>query len=273
MASLHRARVCAVGTEEDMIRLLSVLLDNCSALPPAEDRAPFSLEELYSLMLTYTHEHASDLESFMYSMISPSRYADAEPGTCRLNVRRENCGLWTATFAYDSPNPFQIHEWLDLHRRCGNLLMVVQRASWDFGLDKGELILTGGEVMDNWQAMNECWLWLIPQYECGYPPEEAVNRLAKLAVTLEREESDMTVEELLKSCMDNLNAIAMETEDPNALAASLAGCLERRDFVGLLEIQHLVAEAALWEIEHNAKWLACLDTVLAAWRAYLAQKA
>lgn len=269
MSSVHRARVCAVGSEDDMIRLCSVLLDNVTALPSDEDRPPFKLEELYQLILSYTREHASELETFMYTMLSGSRFGMAEPGTCRLTIRQELCGLWTACFAYDSPCEFQIHEWLNLHKRCGNLLMVAQRASWDFGQDKGELILTGGEVMDNWDAMNECWLWLIPQYECGYPPEEAVARLEKLSKTLDREDSDMTVDELLKSCMDNLNAIALEVEDPAQLTASIAASLEKHDFISLLETQHMVAESVLWEVDHNAKWLACLETVREAWHQHL----
>lgn len=271
MASLHRARVCAVGSQEDMIRLCSMLLDNCGVLPDEEDRAPFTLEEVYGLVQEYTREHETELDGFAYNMISPIRYGNAESGTCRLNIREESCGLWTACFAYDSTCEFQPHEWLDLHKRCGGLLMVAQRASWDFGLDKGELIFTGGSLMDNWNGMNECWLWLIPQYECGFPPEEAVSRLAKLSKTLEREESDMTVAELLKSCMDNLTAIAMEVEDGVAVRESLDACLARRDFAGLLETQHMVAESVLWEVEHNAKWLACLETVLTAWEAYLAE--
>ena len=271
---LNRVRVCAVGTKEDMRNLCHVLLSNCGALLPEdeEDRAELTLDELKAMILQYTSENADEFDTFAYEMLSTMRYGDAEPGTCRLNIKEEPCGLWTACFSYDSQNQFQIHEWLDLHKRCGKVLMVAQRAAWEFGLDKGEIILVGGETMDNWDGMNECWLWLIPQYECGYPPEEAVARLEKLEKTLEREESDMTIEELLRSCMDNLNAIALEVEDGQALYASMMASLEKRDYVGVLEMQHLVAESVLWETEHNAKWLACLETVLDAWKKHLDEK-
>lgn len=266
---LNRVRVCAVGTKADMANLCRVLLSNCGALPPEDERPEYTLEELRAMVLQYAHENAEEFDTFAYEMLSTMRYGDADPGTCRLTIKEESCGLWTACFSYDSQSQFQVHEWLDLHKRCGKLLMVAQRAAWDFGLDKGEIILAGGEAMDNWDSMNECWLWLIPQYECGYPPEEAVARLEKLAETLEREEADMTIEELLCSCMANLNAIALEVEDGAALAGSMTACLERRDFVGVLEMQHMVAESVLWETEHNAKWQACLETVLDAWQKHL----
>lgn len=267
MATLHRARVCAIGSEEDMIRLCTQLLANVDALPEEDERPAYKLDELRGEIIAYTHQYAGELETFMYSMISGMRFGDAEQGSCRLNIRREPCGLWTACFAYDSASAFQTHEWLDLHKKCGNILMVAQRASWDFGLDKGEIIFTGGGMLDNWDSMLECWLWLIPQYECGYPPEEAVRRLHKLQGTMEREDSDLTVDELLKSCMDNLNAIAMSVEDSEQVAQRLAHCRETRDFMGLLEVQHMVAESVLWETDHNAKWLACLESVREAWLA------
>lgn len=268
MATLHRVRVVAVGSEKDMGRLCRVLLTNCDWLPPEDERPEFTVSELKDLIEDYIKVNGTPFDTFSYEMIAPMRFGDAEPGTCRLTIREENCGLWTACFSYDSQSVFQIHEWLDLHERCGRMLMVAQRASWDFGLDKGEIILTGGETLDDWNGMNECWLWLIPQYECGYPPEEAVKRLEKLSMTMEREECDMSISELLRSCMDNLNAIAMEVEDPEAVKASMRACVERRDFAGLLEMQHMVAESVLWETEHNAKWLACLETVLNAWKEY-----
>ena len=269
MASKHRARVCAVGTADDMSALLRAMLANCNALPSEEDRLPFTLEELIRMVQTCTHENGDEMDTFLYEMVSGIRYGSAEPGTCRLNVRQEKCGLWTACFAYDSASEFQPHEWRSLHRQCGQILMVAQRASWDFALDKGEMIFTGGEILDNWDGMNECWLWLIPQYECGYPPEEAVSRLEKLQRTLEREDADTTVDELLRSCMDNLTAIAMEVEDSQALIDSMTACAARQDFVGLLEAEHMIAESVLWETEHNAKWLACLESVRCAWQAHL----
>lgn len=269
MGSLHRVRVCAIGSEEDMVCLCEVMLDNVNALPGVEDRAPFKLEELYQKIVDYTHFYENPGDTFSYNMIACHRFGDAQAGTCKWQIRQETCGLWSAIFDYDGMTPFQVHEWMELHQRCGKMLMVVQRASWDFGADKGELILTGGETLDNWHAMNECWLWLIARYECGYPPEEAAQRLAKLSETLDREDSDMTVDELLKSCMDNLQALSLEIEDAETLRENLAHHAMNRNEVGLLEIKHMVAEAALWEIEHKAKWLACLEAVQNAWHQHL----
>ena len=113
-------------------------------------------------------------------------------------------------------------------------------------------------------------MYLIAQYECGYTPEEAVRRLEKLQATLEREDSDLTIGQLLEGCADNLQDIADHVADPQLLMDMMKRCREKRDYEGLFMLQCHVAEAALWETEHNARWLATLDAVRRAWQEHLA---
>ncbi len=40
MGKLHRARVIAVGSEQDMLRMVHVMLDNGDWLPEEEEYAP-----------------------------------------------------------------------------------------------------------------------------------------------------------------------------------------------------------------------------------------
>lgn len=267
MASLHRARVCMIGTEKDMSRICRILLENyANQEEDDEDLPQASLQEMQKRIVEIAHRDGTEFDTFLYHMISESRFGNAEPGTLRLQIVQQPCGLWTACFAYDSQDAFQTHEWLDLHKRSGMVLTVVQKANWDFGMDKGEVILSAGQILDNWDNMAECWLWLMHQYECGYPPEEAVERLKKLEKTLIREDFDMTVDELLESCANNLKMIAETLQDPQMVRQNLKTALENKDFYAFADLEHMVAESVLWETEHNARWLACIDAVRALWQ-------
>ena len=44
--------------------------------------------------------------------------------------------------------------------------------------------------------------------------------------------------------------------------------VKTEDYEGLFMLQCHAAEAALWETEHNARWLATLETVRQAWQAH-----
>ena len=272
MATLHRARVVAIGKEEDMLRLCRVMLRNCGEEEdPSEELPPMKLEELLAQIQHRADEEGSPEEcGFYYGMLGSRLYGHADAGTCRFRLRQEKCGLWTATFAYDSAEPFQQEDWLRLHNACDRLPMLALRASWDFAQAKGMLIYSGGHILENWERMEEAWMYLIAQYECGYPPEEAVRRLVKLQATLEREDSDLTVDALLEGCVDNLQDIADHVADPQLLKDMMERCRQARDYEGLFMLQCHAAEAALWETEHNARWLATLDTVRQAWQAHLA---
>lgn len=202
---LYRARVCMIGNEKDMQSLCHVMLENYGNLDEENELLPpTTLKEMQERIRKVAMQDGADSDTFLYEMISDIRYGDADTGTQRLEIVQQPCGLWTACFAYDSTHAFQVHEWMNLHNRCGQILMLVQHAGYDFGLDKGQLVITAGQVLENWDTMGECWLWLIQQYECGYPPEEAVDRLKKLEKTLRREDFDMSIDELLESCAQNL---------------------------------------------------------------------
>ena len=263
MPNLHRARVVAIGTEADMLRLNRALLNNMDALEDIEDGPAPTLEDIYQQVhKTAQYEGAQD-STFLYDMIAVTPYGDAEDESCRYTMRKEPCGLYTACFAYEGETAFQVEDWLRLHVQSGRIPMLALRASWDFALDKGMVIISGGHVHDNWDRMAESWLWLLHQYEFGYPPEEAVARLQKLQSTLEREDFDMSISELLESCVENLTYLG-DTSD--ITQESLVAARDARDFALLFEMIARVGETALWETEHNARWLACLESVQEAWQ-------
>lgn len=271
MAKLFRTRVVAVGTEADMLRLNRALLDNLDIIDDDDDDEgvatppPATLEEIYAQLREYARYEGGQDDSFLYGMITTTPFGEADEGSCRYVLQKQPCGLWTASFAYESSStPFQPEDWLRLHQKCDRIPMLALRAGWDFGLDKGMTLITGGRVHDDWDRMAESWLWLMHQYEFGYPPEEAVQRLRKLEVTFEREDFDMSVEELLDSCIENLQQLG-DTEDisPDALQQ----LWRNREFAELFTMMARVAETALWETEHNARWIACLEAVRDAWLA------
>ena len=266
MASLYRARVTAVGTDEDMLRLNRCLLQACDHLQEPEDGPEPGLEELYHQVHRLARWEGTEDSGFLYDMVSPLPFGQADSSTCRYIMRREPCGLWTATFAYDSDTPFQPEDWLNLHRRCDRLPMLALRAGWDFARDKGLMIFTGGQALENWDRMAECWLWLLHQYEYGYPPEEAVERLCKLEATLEREDFDLSIAQLLEACVENLQQLGQAAD---VTAEGLDAARKARDFQGLFEQEARLAECALWETEHSARWIACLESVQRAWQEHL----
>ena len=144
--------------------------------------------------------------------------------------------------------------------------MLALRAGWDFARDKGLMIFTGGQAIENWDRMAECWLWLLHQYEYGYPPEEAVERLCKLEATLEREDFDLSIAQLLEACVENLQQLGQAAD---VTAECLDAARKARDFQGLFEQEARLAECALWETEHSARWIACLESVQRAWQEHL----
>jgi len=263
---LYTARVAAVGSEEDMIRLCRSLLSNCDWLEDQdEDLPPLKLPELLEQIAHHSAQEGGQNCEFLYGMVAHHVYGEAQDDSCRFAIRQEPCGLWTARFCYDGETPCQTEDWLRLHNQCGRVPMLILRAGWDFSRDKGMLILTGGHVQEDWNRMGEIWLWLIEAYECGYPPEEAVRRLEKLEKTLEREDFDQSITEILQGCIDNLHDLTDHLSDSEFLRKMLAECREKQDWEGLFVLQCRVAETVLWETEHHARWLANLEAVLEAW--------
>ncbi len=266
MAEMHRARVCAVGSEADMTRLLRVMMENAGELEETEELlAPrLSREEMEATLHRLAKDEGGMEDGFLYGTLSRVPFGSAEIKTTRMTIREEACGLWTACFAYDSFDPFQVEDWMQLHLRCGRVLMVAQYASYRFGLEKGATLLSGGRALDNWDMMAEIWLWLIAQYECGYPPEEAAQRLKRLQSTMDMEDCGQTVPELLQSCLANLHTIASRTADPAALRAAYSEAVSLSDFPLIESIQIAVGESVLWETEHLSKWQANIQAVLEA---------
>lgn len=271
MATLHRARVVALGGENDMIRLCQVLLSNSNWLEDAEDteeHPSMTLAELIQHVRTRAQLEGGPSCEFYYPMLAQRIYGQADAASCRMSIRKESCGLWTASFAYDSDEAFQPEDWVRLHNACGRVPMLALRASEDYARAKGMLIFNGGRVLENWERMDEGWLYLMRRYECGCPPEEAVEDLRRIEKMLEMEECDLTVDELLAGCMEHLEDVADHVADPDMLQDMMAQCLQQKDYEGLFVLQCHIAEAALWEVEHNGRWLAKLAAVRQAWQAY-----
>ena len=82
---------------------------------------------------------------------------------------------------------------------------------------------------------------------------------------MEREEFDLTIAELLQSCIDNLEDLAAHTSQPEMLAGLMRQCREEKDYEGLFMVQCRIAETVLWESEHHDRWVACLEAVREAW--------
>ncbi len=264
--SFNRARVCTLGTQEDMLRLCRLLMDHVDWFDEPEENKPvLTLEQLVALIGKFSRQEGGEACSFLYPMVGSHPYGDAEAATCRLSIRRHPTGLYLALFAYDSDTPFQHEDWLSLHRETRMLPMMAIYANDDFGLEKGAKLFIGGRAGDDWDLMGETFLYLIANYEEGYPPEEAVARLRKLRKTLEREDFDMSIGALLNSCIDHLFSLAEDLADPEALTAEMAELRAARDFESLFQLYLRLIEAELWDVPHADKHLACLQSARAAW--------
>ena len=266
MSTINRARVCTLGTQEDMIRLCRTLLDNCQWFDEPEDDKPnLTLDQLTALIAKHARLEGSDESTFCYPMVSAHPYGDAVGSTCRLTIRKHPAGLYLALFAYDSETPFQPEDWLDLHRQVKLLPMMALYANDDFGLEKGMKIFAGGRVGDDWDRMGEAFMYLIAGYEEGYPPQEAVARLRKLRKTLEREDFDLTIGGILRGCMENLTALQEDTADSVALTADMQQLRAEKDYESLFHLYLRLIEAELWDIQHVDRHLACIEAAYKAW--------
>ncbi len=264
--SLNRARVCTLGTQEDMLRLCRLLLDHVDWFDePEENKPDLTLDQLVALIGKFSRQEGGEGCSFLYPMVASRPYGDAEASTCRLTVRRHPTGLYLALFAYDSDTPFQPEDWLSLHRETRMLPMMALYANDDFGLEKGAKLFAGGRAGDDWDLMGETFLYLIANYEEGYPPEEAVARLRKLRRTLEREDFDMSIGALLNSCIDHLEGLSDALSDPEALSVEMADMRARKDYESLFQLYLTMIEAELWDLPHVDRHLACLQSTRTAW--------
>lgn len=268
MTTRNRARVCTIGTQEDMIRLCRTLLDNCQWFDEPEDDHPsLTLEELLGLIAKHARLEGTDESTFCYPMVTAHPYGDAVTATCRLSVRKHPAGLYLALFSYGSDTPFQPEDWVTLHRQLKLLPMLALYANDDFGLEKGMKLFIGGRIGEDWNRMGEAFLYLIAEYEEGYPPEESVQRLRKLRHTLEKEDFDLTIGGILRGCMENLTELSEDVSDAEALAAQIQQLRQEKDYESLFQLYLRLIEAELWDIQHVDRHLACLEAVYQAWVA------
>jgi len=268
MTTKTRSRVCAFGSEADMMTLCRTLLANRGWQPETqEDEPEWTLDRLVELVQHHSRMEGGEECTFFYDMVAEHPYGAALASVCRMEVTKHSAGLWTALFTYGGDTPFQPEDWQRLHRQCKGIPMLAMYADWDFGLEKGMKIFAGGKTRDDWSRMAEVWLWLMAEYEVGYPPEEAIERLRKLRKTFEREDFDMTIGEMLTACIDNLTALGEETANPEALQEEIQQLRAEKDYTALFALYLSIAETALWETAHNHRWIACLESVLEAWTA------
>ena len=266
MSASNRARVCTLGTQEDMVRLCRTLLDNCQWFDePEEDKPDLTLEQLLALIAKHARLDGSDESTFCYPMVGPRPYGAAVASTCRLTIRRHPTGLNLALFAYDSETPFQPEDWAALHREVKLLPMMALYGYDDFGLEKGMKIFAGGRVGDDWDRMGEAFLFLIANYEEGFPPDEAVARLRKLRKTLEREDFDLTIGGILQGCIENLESLQEDVSDAEALMSDMQTFRQEKDYESLFNLYLRLIEAELWDIQHVDRHLACLEATYNAW--------
>lgn len=268
MTVRNRARVCALGTQADMIRLCRTLLDNCQWFDEPEDNTPdLTLEQLQAIIAKHARAEGGEQSTFCYEMVDEHPYGDAINATCRLSIRQHPTGLYLALFTYDSDTPFQPEDWAHLHLKLRMLPMLALYANDDFTLENGMKLIVGGRIGDDWGAMGAAWLYLIGQYEEGYPPEEAVLRLRKLRATIEREELDQDIADLLEGCISRLGDLESETHDTDELVRLMQEYRAAKDFESLMNLYLTLIEAELWDIPRYDRHMACLQSINTAWRA------
>ena len=256
MGVVYHARIAAVGSEGDMRRLCQAMLRNAGW----QEEMPAGLDALTEAVRRVAAEEGGPACGFLYEMVTRRAYGDAEEDTCRFAVRREDCGLWVALFAFESGTPFQPEDWLRLHVQSGKVPMLALRASDDFDRDKGLLAFSGGYLQEDWSRMEECWLWLVTRYG-EQEPDEAIRRLNRLARLLADEEEDLTVGRLLRRCGEMLQRLRGRTADAEGLRAALAAAMQNSDYQTVFAIQCAVAQSALWEADRADEWRQCLDAL------------
>lgn len=260
MPGLCRVRVCAVGTEGDMLRLNRVLLENVDEYEEPDDRPPYSLKELYDAVLRYTAWEKGEGATFVYGMISPHVFGRAERGT--YEMLRLNGELYAALFTYECTDGVQQEDWMALHKQCGHLPMFVMYASAEFDRPKGEMILSNGQLTEDWTRMPLIWFYLFEDYEAGLVDEDAILRLRTLEKTLHAS-GFMDVAALLDACRENLTVAGRGLE---IKSEELQHCIAEGRYAHQLALQRMVADGLLWDCPRNARRIACLDYVIDAWK-------
>lgn len=255
-----RIRVCAVGRQQDMLRLCRYLLrnDEESLSPEA------TLEQLVARILHLAHEEGLEGSQFLYEMVADRLYGDAREETCRMNIREESCGLYTALFAYESESLFQPSDWLAVHQACGMPLFVL-RASEEFYQEKGMLILSGGRAHDNWERMAEAWLYLNLRYGADFEGRDPRKVRKTLVHQAEDEDFEMTVGEMLDACVENLTELQEFAQAAEENRQEIETCRQEKDFQGLFYFFGKAAETRLWDIDHAEEHIAQVESLKETW--------
>ena len=262
----YQVRVCAVGTPAELSRLMRELYEN--AMDPDEEEIP-APEKLQAELERISRDQGGEGDQFLYEMICQRPWGDALPGSCRMTREAAPGGLETLLFTYTSPNRFQAHDWLQLHKSTGRPLIVALYAAEDFTQDKGEVVFAGGGSMDNWDHLDACWLWLTGRYGAALDDAELPGWLLQLAETLREEEYDADVPELLAECGENLTHLAEQLANPEEMAERMRQALAEGAFGQLLACRHAIAEGRLWDTEHLSRWQDALARTRAAWEALI----
>ena len=94
MKELHRARVVAIGSEEDMAAVCRTLLANCDWLEIPDDRPPYSLEELRQQVKQHAEELGGEESGFYYGMVARYTYGTriTAPAALTLRASPADCG-------------------------------------------------------------------------------------------------------------------------------------------------------------------------------------
>ena len=97
MGKLHRARVVAVGSQQDMLRMVRTMLDNGDWLHEEEEYAPpETLQRRLEQVARHARWEGGEFCGFLAELISPNPYGELIPERSRFHVAEHPCGLWMA---------------------------------------------------------------------------------------------------------------------------------------------------------------------------------
>jgi len=272
MAARYHIRVCAAGTKRQIDLVLLEMMRNAALYEDHDDcetpRMPSTREMTEAIHDLARHE-GGDPEGFLYEMLVRSPFGSADQETSRMLVKETQYGAWTICFDYHSANPFQAEDWQKLQRAADGVIICAQYAGHELAREKGRLLLAGGRVLDNWDCMEECWLWLSYRYLCGGTEADLPETIRRIRKELRDDDNDLTVEELLIGCETNLRAMTEALAYPQRISDALYIAEEEHRWNDATDQLITIAEGELWEVEREPLWLACLEEARNAWNGRL----
>lgn len=257
-----RVRVCAVGGEADIRRVL-IAMASRSEMDCGELHS-MNITELADAMARYSQSETRGLGAFLYEMVARRRYGSALCGCGDMTVRNPAGNLWAVLFVYESDERFQSHEWLALHRECGGVMMSAQYACSDFRVDHGRILFAGGAAQDLWDYMDPCWFWVIHRYGDGMERFEVLRALEQARRAMLDYDDAPSIPVMLNQCRNGLTRL-LETPDFNEIAEQSSRALSQGDFLSLRTLRFIAAERILWDTEYAQSWLSAIDSAMDAW--------